>query len=116
MKKFKIFDVWISALLILASLLIAIFGKSFAFIIGYFIVGGWQIISMLVHIYNTNWISQPNVSRKIYCWVTALSLLSFPIGGYIILLLIAPLMAFFYTYICYEETYKKMKRPLDDLR
>jgi hypothetical protein len=116
MKKFKEIDVWVSLALIIGSLFLPLFGGDFSFMYGYFIVGGWQVISMLVHILNPEWKSFPNNSRNVYYWITIISLASMPIGGYIILLFTSPFMALFYTYMCYDETYVKMKRPLDILK
>ena len=116
MKKFKKIDFWINVILIVGALVLAATGKEFTFIYGYFIVGGWQVVSMLVHAVNKNWINNAKSARQVYNWITIISLASIPIGGYVILLFLAPFMAVFYTYLCYNETFIKLKRPLHDLR
>lgn len=121
MKKFKQLDCWISCILIIAFIGLGTIGESKNFIIGYFVVGGWQVISMLVHAKN-KWFTARNSRRDIYQLIVffilllalagiaariILGLLAFP------MLFAAPIMALYYTWICYDETYIKMQqRPI----
>jgi hypothetical protein len=119
MKKFKITDTWISAILILYYGLIAIplrFSFSgLALIEGYFVVGGWQCVSMTVHMV-TGYFNRGWGIRSIYHWTSLILLLTMPVGSIWILVFIAPLMAVFYTYMCYQETFIKMRRPMELLK
>jgi hypothetical protein len=115
MKKFKIIDFWISIVLIMIFTMVSIINGDFTFLIGYLVVGAWQVISMIVHIYAGLFIHKAG-ARYIYHWITLIALITIPIGSYLILLFTAPFMAVYYTYLCYRETYVKMKRPLSILK
>jgi hypothetical protein len=124
MKKFKQADLLISLVLIVASIgrgLVTFDGR---FIIGYFVVGGWQVISMTVHVV-MGWFCKKGTARASYQWavlfIGLITLLGWmiPVLLFIIvlfilfpLLFLSPLMATWYTWLCYEETYIKMKRPM----
>jgi hypothetical protein len=119
MKTFKIIDVWISIGLICSFIILMIYnGKGFGIgndllFTGYFVVGGWQVISMLVHTIAGCFTYG---ARVIYHWITLIALVTIPVGSFWILLFTAPFMAVFYTQLCYREVYIKMKRPLDILK
>ena len=118
MKTFKIIDVWTSIGLIISFAILAIVDGNGAIVndkllTGYFVVGGWQVISMLVHAISRTFTYG---ARYIYHWVTLISVVTIPVGSFWILLFTAPFMAVFYTWICYREVYIKMKRPLDILK
>ena len=49
MKKFKQADYFISLLLILVFVIISFINQDITWIVGYFVVGGWQVISMIIH-------------------------------------------------------------------
>ncbi len=125
MKKFKIVDCWVSAILIAGSFVYGFTSKNFTFINGYFVVGGWQLISIITHYLTDTFMgrSRNNYSKLIA--LIALSLLAIVIVAQawesfyglmmielLLLLVSAPLMAIYYTYLCFDETYYKMKRPL----
>ncbi|MBS1495261.1 MAG: hypothetical protein JSU03_01415 [Bacteroidetes bacterium] len=121
MKNFKFFDTWMSIILITVFLIASVINMDETFIYGYFVVGGWQIISMVIHAIN-GWFTAKGSIRILYHWVVAivialtiLGLLVYPILYLMlfILLFAAPIMAIVYTTICYDETYRKMVRPLD---
>ncbi len=124
MRKFKIIDVWINILLIVIfSIVTWISRDNYRMaVLSYFIVGGWQIISMLVHILHPTF--KITTARSIYQYtliiVTVLVLLSIPFDMVLLalylLLIVSPFMAIYYTYVCYRETYVKMKRPMDQLK
>ena len=52
MKKFKQVDYYINIALILAFSIVSLINMDGTFIIGYLVVGGWQVISMIVHSYH----------------------------------------------------------------
>ena len=116
MKQFKIMDFWINTGLIISFIIISIlegvgeFLHNY-FLAGYFIVGGWQVISMLVHAYN-HCFTKRWQARYNYHWITFIALITMPMGSFWILFFTAPFMAVYYTYLCYKETYVKMQRPL----
>jgi hypothetical protein len=111
MKNFKKFDAWISILLIAGFSVPTIINRDYTFIIGYFVVGGWQVISMLVHVYY-HCFTEKNGIRYAYHWIIFISLATMPIGSFWILLFTAPFMAVFYTWMCFDEVRKMNQRPL----
>jgi len=116
MKQFKLIDFWVSTGLIVAFIIIAILQGtedflSNGFLTGYFVVGGWQVISMLIHAYN-HCFTYKGGARHIYHWITFVAVITMPLGSFWILFFTAPFMAVYYTYLCYKETYVKMQRPL----
>jgi hypothetical protein len=115
MKKFKKIDVWISFLLITAFAIATIIKRDNTFIIGYFAVGGWQIISMLMHAYCHSFTEKRGIRRN-YHWITFIFLITMPVGSFLILLFLAPFMAVFYTWLCYDEERKMNQRPLELLK
>lgn len=123
MKKFKQLDLGISIILIVVFTVLSFIRFDFTFIIGYFTVGGWQVISMLIHLAG-KWFTEKNSLRVVYHWITLtciiLGLMTyiFPIFMWIlyIMLFAAPLMAIFYTSLCYVEVKELSKRPLSVLK
>jgi hypothetical protein len=116
MRNFKIADMWFSITLIVGFMVYCITAQDIEYLfIGYFVVGGWQVVSMLVHA-ATRTFTYTGGARVIYHWVTFFSLVTMPLGSFWILWFIAPFMAVFYTWLCYHEVYVKMKRPLADLK
>ncbi|MFT3683121.1 MAG: hypothetical protein QM791_22870 [Ferruginibacter sp.] len=112
MKKFKIIDYRVSIFLMAACIVTVLVKKDFDFIISaYFIVGGWQVISMIVHA-AAGWFTKTWSSRFIYHWITLISIITIPLGSVWILVFTAPAMAIFYTWLCWNEVNVKMKRPL----
>ena len=124
MKKFKQIDVWVSMSLILAFAIVSIIRFDLTFITGYFVVGGWQLISMLVHAIN-GWFCESGTARLRYHWTITITIMLillglaiYPLLFFILLalLFIAPFMAIGYTRICYHEVYVKMQRPMAVLK
>ena len=111
MKKFKEVDVWISIILITGFAIATIINRDYTFLLGYFVVGGWQVISMLVHVYHHSFTEKKGFRRN-YHWITLISLITMPVGSFWILLFAAPFMAVFYTWLCYDEVRKMNQRPL----
>ena len=124
MKTFKKTDLWISCLLITVFTIVSLVRMDSTFIIGYFTVGGWHVISMIVHAVN-GWFTQKGSSRYIYHWIVfgifALTALGFIVFYLLIIIMYimlfaAPFMAVFYTWLCYDEVYVKMQRPITLLK
>jgi len=119
MKKLKQYDFWISTMLITAFFFTGIISyvqhNAGAFFMGYSVVGGWQIFSMIIHGYN-HWFTYNKDKRYIYHWITFIAIITIPLGSFAILLFTAPFMAIYYTWICYNEVYVKMQRPLSFLK
>ena len=124
MKTFKLIDFWVSVLLVTAFTILSLIRMNETFLYGYFIVGGWQIISMLVHEYNRSFCGKGS-ARTMYHRIVII-VLSCALTGFLIypllfivlagLLFAAPLMAVYYTWLCYNEVYVKMQRPLAVLK
>lgn len=120
MKKFKTIDYWISIVLIISFAAAAIIDArpgvlNNTLLTGYFITGGWQVISMLTHAWNRCFTVKWG-ARHIYHWITFISLVTIPVGSFWILFITAPFMAVYYTYLCYHEVTVKMQRPLAILK
>jgi hypothetical protein len=111
MKKFKKMDAWISFILITAFAIATLMYRDYTLLTGYFVVGGWQVISMLVHVFNSCFTNRKSV-RYYYHWVTLISVITMPVGSIWILLFTAPFMAVFYTWLCFDEVKKMSRRPL----
>jgi hypothetical protein len=120
MKMFKKIDFWTSVILIVSITIICIDSKinhlldNYLFS-PYLIVGLWQLISMIVHAYN-HWFTTNKGMRYTYHWIIVIALATLPIGSAWLLLSTGPFLIVFYTWICYEEVYKKMRRPLSYLK
>jgi hypothetical protein len=120
MKSFKIADCWISAIWITGFAVASIFYAkkhivNETLVEGYFVVGCWQCISMIVHTIK-GYFTQKGSVRYVYHCISLISVITLPVGSYYILYLAAPFMAIFYTWLCYHETFIKMKRPLSLLK
>ncbi len=123
MKKFKTFDVAISILLIISFCIYGLINTKYL-LIGYFVVGGWQLISMVIHAFN-QWFTHRNTARYVYQSIV-LVLLCLAVTGLIvqqvlmpllfILVFVSPFMAVYYSWLCYHELTVKMQRPLTALK
>lgn len=124
MKTFKLIDFWVSAGLIIVFTVLSIFKQDYTFIAGYFVVGAWQVISMLVHTFKRLFCEKggPRLQyHKIVIVVLSCTLTGFLIYPLLlvmlyVLLFTAPFMAIYYTWLCYREVYVKMQRPLSVLK
>jgi len=121
MKRFKIIDYLVSIALMTWFTIAELVQQDKSFITGYFTVGGWQVISMLVHAVN-GWFVKKGGTRYLYHCTAAIML-----GAFILIIatgfsafwlffylmaLLAPFMAIFYTWLCIREIHVKMQRPL----
>jgi hypothetical protein len=127
MKKFKSADLLISILLIVIAVVYAIIKRNQTAFAGYFVVGAWQVISMLLH-YKKQLFTQTGGSRSNYhkcilaiALFTAILLLAAKLTEWMLLPLLlflafllftAPVLAIYYAWLCYNETYVKMRRPM----
>lgn len=71
MKKFKLYDTWISISLIIGFTIFSLIKLDYSFLIGYCVIGGWQIISMIVHGLN-GWFAQKGSVRYRYHIIVAI--------------------------------------------
>lgn len=115
MRKFKLIDGWISIVLIICFAVASITLTGSALIYGYIVVGCWQVISMLVHLFNKQYFPASDF-RNVYNIITLFSLITMPVGSIFILLFIAPFMAIFYTWMCFRELHAMNQRPLAILK
>ena len=120
MKKFKTMDIWVSIGLMIVFTVYSLIRLDYTFLYGYFTVGAWQLISMIIHTWK-GWFTNKGGRRIFYHGIVAglliLALLGvavYPILylEMIVLLFAAPFMAIYYTRLCYHEVYVKMQRPL----
>jgi hypothetical protein len=109
MRLVKTIDFRVQLVLIIAGILLCAI-TPYQFHIAYFTVGGWQVLSCLTHIFLPHYYAHSG--RKYYQWsllfVAFLGIicLFFPdsiLSYLIILLIVSPIMAVRYCYICYKE-------------
>jgi hypothetical protein len=109
MKTIKSFDLAAQLFLITGGVLLCLLRPDH-FYIAYFLVGGWQVLSCLAHLFYPHY--YPYSGRKSYLWVllfvifVGLICLLIPesIISYLFCLLIfSPIMAVWYAFVCYKE-------------
>jgi hypothetical protein len=117
MKTFKLLDFWIQVILIAGSIVICIFFPSpVRFFGSYYLVGGWQLTSCLIHLLFRNGYYASR-DRKFYLrtllvlFLCSISLFIVPVIYGLLLLLISPMLAIWYASICYSEN-KMLKHKL----
>lgn len=112
LKDFKTLDLTIQAVLILAALIVdLIWQHSGSIIVSYLVVGGWQIMSMVVHWvehYDLRRWSHRTVHTASMVALVLLAILGIMHSQLIILLLMgllvgAPLLAIWYFLLCFLE-------------
>ena len=111
MKTFKQFDLIFSIILIILFALLTAIMQDLVFMVGYFVVGGWQLISMIAHAAN-GWFTSKGSARYIYHRVVGvllvLTVICFAIPSLLMcmmffMLFAAPPMALIYAVICRNE-------------
>ena len=120
LKTFKRIDLVGQLVLILGFAITTLTINQDAFLLGYFIVGAWQGLSMVMHVAN-GWHVRNGSPRSIYHIITVVTIilallalvLPFMFIFFIVLLFLAPIMAISYAVICYRETIYYTKRPLE---
>lgn len=110
MKQFKTIDLFVSIALILGFAIYWLV-KPGSFFVAYFVVGSWQVISMLVHAFNKCFTYKKG-KRYMYHWISFISIATVPLGSFRVLIFLAPVMAVYYSWLCYREVFIKMRRPL----
>ncbi len=109
MKTIKTIDCWVNIGLMVGSV-IAVLVNQTNLLKAYFVVGGWQLLSMITHTIN-GWFMKKGGARNVFQWVVVsiliLVLLSQAITPFLliffILLMGSPVLALIYTKICYDE-------------
>jgi glucan phosphoethanolaminetransferase (alkaline phosphatase superfamily) len=125
MKSFKQWDWIVQTVLILASIFVSLALRRTGdlFLLSYFVVGGWQMISVAVHALNPA--IYRSVARKVYLWLLLLTVLStiivilismnsnsdFILGWLVGILFWTPALALFYLVICIWETRRLKEVP-----
>lgn len=120
MKEFKTIDVIVQILLIIGFSIQSIISMDQTFLIGYFVVGGWQVTSMIVHHVN-KWHTRHGNRRFYYHRISAAILIAMAAGFVVpyllivwgVMLFVAPVMAIYYLAICCKEVFYPAKRPLE---
>ncbi|MBC7866071.1 MAG: hypothetical protein H7X88_00940 [Gloeobacteraceae cyanobacterium ES-bin-316] len=124
MKKFKMIDTWGSIGLLVCFTVLSLIKLDHTFLIGYCVLGAWQMMSMVVHAIN-GWFTHGKTSRYYYqitvAGLAVITLLGLGVPPVLWLLMVvllfsAPIMAIYYTWLCYQEVYIKMQRPLAALK
>lgn len=124
MKKFKTIDTWVSIVLLVAFTILGLIRLDYTFLVGYGVVGAWQMMSMIVHVVK-GWFTHRKAGRYYYhlgiaalAAITLLGILVHYVLFFIMIVLLfaAPFMAVYYTWLCYDEVYVKMQRPLAALK
>lgn len=109
MKTIKTIDLYVNIVL-MASCSIAILLNQVNLIKTYFVVGGWQVLSMIVHTLN-GWFMKKGVARRVF-HRTVIVILSIVLLGQVLtpflfifffLLVGSPVLAMIYSKICYDE-------------
>jgi hypothetical protein len=121
MKQFKQIDFGLQVALYVGFFIASLIKRDNIFA-GYFCIGAWQLLSMLIHLVKSwFWHTQTRAIYSKISFLTVLLMLSsfvipvfFVIYG--ILFFLAPFLALIYMWICYDEIRHKMKRPLAILK
>lgn len=120
MKTFKQIDLFGQLALIITFTVVSLARQDSTFLYAYCLVGGWQVISMLVHQLN-KWHSSKQGRRYYFHRITAFTLIIMA-GAFLlsplfllwyIMLFAAPVMAIYYAAICFHEVFYPAKRPLE---
>ena len=121
-KKIQKADAWIQVVL-LACWAFSPLADFKYFFIFYFIMGGWQLLSLVYYWVGTysNYEDRQNVFRLIIVFfiiLTATGLLYHPLlsSALLILFFCAPILSLCYTYTCFLEVNYLNRRPLYQLK
>jgi hypothetical protein len=98
----KKIDAWGQLVVIIGCLVfVTIFSVERA-LWSYFIVGGWQVMSALLQAF----LNKKHLEvwdRKTYMWFLIITIITFPIGSYWLLIYVAPFTAIWYLSISFRE-------------
>jgi hypothetical protein len=115
MKKIKLIDLAINLGLIGWFLIHKSWNDFDKLITAYFVVGSWQVISMIVHAY-MKWFTKKGSARYIYHWLVFIAIITIPMGSFWVLAFTATPMALFYAILCIVEISSIRPRPLSLLK
>ena len=123
MRQFKTIDIWVSIGLILCSLIISLIKRDGTVFVCYFIVGAWQLVSIVMHVAH-GWFKKDK--RRLHYYLIVAGVIVAATAGIFFtfilytvmffLLFLAPVMACYYAWLCYHEVFIKMQRPLAFLK
>lgn len=119
MKTFKRADLAFQAALIIGFTITGLIDPG-SVLVGYFVVGSLQVISMIIHAIKS-WNTRKGSKRFYYHRITATVIIAASLAWVIpyfflvwyALLFLAPVMAVYYLWICYYEITHAAKRPLE---
>ena len=129
MKTYKQIDLITGCVLIITSILLMVFSKMDFYFLGYFVVGGWQLISAIAHrLLRKHYIYTGY--RKIYEVLLVILLTTGVISYFILetsqgelfilflyaLLYFGPLIAIYYQIVCFIEYRRLTKRAFIHLK
>lgn len=111
MKTFKIIDFWVQASVVIAGTVIAITDPD-NFYVAYFLVGAFQLASMLIHEVAQSGTAK-GTARRVYhniTYIFVIAMVSSPflyplLFIFLPLLFFAPVMALYYLRLCYKESF-----------
>lgn len=117
MKTFKQIDFYGQVITIIVLTVLSLVNMDETFVYSYFIIGAWQVLSMVIHLFHKQFIPKKSM-RLNYTIATGIMVaLMFTLVFFYVLLFIAPILALYYLYICGDELFYKMKRrPLYQLK
>jgi hypothetical protein len=108
---YKKIDTYAQIILIITGLIFGLVTRDVTFITGYFVVGGWQVLSAFIHLFGFKKLPVLK-GRKLYLYtlllLTITGLLSIIFVDFVIifllgLLIVSPFLAVWYAAICYGE-------------
>jgi hypothetical protein len=118
---YRIWDAVVQIMLLIIWI-VAFFAKAKIWFYLYFIAGGWYIVSLVMHIFISN-PTYKSIYIKLAILISLLIstvLLSFIIDffswAFLLLMIVSPLQAVFYTCICIAEIVHLRKRPLSYIK
>ncbi|MET0463125.1 MAG: hypothetical protein ABW007_08220 [Chitinophagaceae bacterium] len=122
MKLFKKIDFWIQLVLITGSLVFVAIDLP-NFIVCYFVIGGWQIFSCIIHVFLQGQFIAHRW-RLLYCRALLMlgvsAVLFYAMGVFILLLIILvflpPVLACCYAFICREENHLLARKDFIHLK
>ncbi|MDB5249093.1 MAG: hypothetical protein JWQ40_3487 [Segetibacter sp.] len=120
MRAFKKIDLLIQVMLVIVFTIIEIVHSKSLFILALYILGGWQLISMLIHWAN-KWHPMKGGRRfsfqivfvALFVLASLAELVFQKVFLQHFLLFTLPVLSIYYSYICYMEIFYYSKRPLE---
>ena len=123
MRTIKLYDTWIQIILIFVFTTLSVLNPNNSFLIGYFVVGAYQVINTILHaLFN---FKSPSKYRHYYnltmVYLSIVVAIAFLVPSILfiiayIMLFISPFLAIAYNAICFYEVKKLHERPLAQLK